>query len=230
VVDGCNGILLLQTTICKEARCRVNLVGLVASVHLKNETLRILLVSLCFDYVNVSGYGPQQRVAAGLSTHVFLFRHPQWLSRLNARSPFSPLLSSSSMFLAALTSRFQKFTLHRLLVQRKTFRVNWSTTFMLASLAGAPDEGQFDTALSQSAWIRAPLGQTRLVLVLATPGNQRQERSFSVPSRSVVTRRVMNDVQSCSIVPALVEARTTKGRLGGSDADTLLRTVVTQEM
>jgi hypothetical protein len=38
----------------------------------------------------------------------------------------------------------------------------------------------------------------------------------------------MNEAQSCSIVPALVEARTTKGRLGGSDADTLLRTVVTQ--
>jgi hypothetical protein len=58
------------------------------------------------------------------------------------------------MLRAALTSWFQKFALHRLLVQRKTFRVNWSTTFMLASLAGAPDEGQFDTPLSQSAWIR----------------------------------------------------------------------------
>jgi hypothetical protein len=55
-----------------------------------------------------------------------------------------------------------------------------------------------------------------------------QARSSSVLSRSVVTRRVMNEAQSCSIVPALVEARTTKGRLGGSDADTLLRTVVTQ--
>jgi hypothetical protein len=66
--------------------------------------------------------------------------------------------------------RFQKLALHRLLVQRKMFRGNWSTTFMLASLAGAPDEGQFDTALSQSAWIRAPLGQARLVLVLAAPG------------------------------------------------------------
>jgi hypothetical protein len=69
-------------------------------------------------------------VAAGLSTHVNLFRHPQWLSRLNARSLltssflFSPLLSTSSMFLAALTSQSQKFALHRLLVQRKTFRVN----------------------------------------------------------------------------------------------------------
>jgi hypothetical protein len=86
---------------------------------LKNETLRIQLVSLYFSYVNMRGYVPLQRVAAGLSTHVFLFRHPQRLSRLNARSllspsfPFSPLLSSSSMFLAALTSRFQKFALHR---------------------------------------------------------------------------------------------------------------------
>jgi hypothetical protein len=96
--------------------------------------------------VNVSGDVPLQRVAAGLSTHAFLFFLLQWLSRLIARSllapsfPVSPLLNSSSMFLAALTSRFQKFALHRLLVQRKTFRVNWSTTFMLASLAGAPDE------------------------------------------------------------------------------------------
>jgi hypothetical protein len=149
---------------------------LISGRRSKNETLRIQLVSLCFGYVNVSGYVPLQRVAAGLSTHVFLFCHLQWLSRLNARSllapsfPFSPLLSSSSMFLAALTSRVQKVALHRLLVQRKTFRVNWSTTFMLASLAGAPDEGQFDTALSQSAWIRAPLGQEGLVLVLAAPG------------------------------------------------------------
>jgi hypothetical protein len=85
---------------------------------------------------------------------VFLFRHPQWLSRLNARSllvpsfSFSSLLCSSSMILAALTSQFQKVALHQLLVQRKMFRVNWSTTFMLASLAGKPEEGQFDTALS----------------------------------------------------------------------------------
>jgi hypothetical protein len=33
-----------------------------------------------------------------------------------------------------------------------------------------------------------------------------QARSSSVLSRSVVTRQVMNEVQSCSIVPALVEA------------------------
>jgi hypothetical protein len=111
----------------------------------KNETLRILLVSLCFGYVNVSGDVPLQRVSAGLSTHVLLFRHPQWMSRLNARSllapsfPFTPLLSSSTIFLAALTSQFQKFALHRLLVQRKTLRVNLSAIFMLASLAGAPD-------------------------------------------------------------------------------------------
>jgi hypothetical protein len=192
-------------------------------VHvLKNETLRLQLVSLCFGYVDVSGDGPLQRVATGLSTHVFLFRHPQWMSRLNARSllapsfPFSPLLSSSSIFLAALTSRFQKFALHRLLVPRKTFRVNWSRTFMLASLAGAPDEGQFDTALSQSAWIHAPLGQTRLVLVLAAPGDQRRPRSSSVLNRSVVTRRVMSEAQSCSIVPTLVAAHDegTAGRLG----------------
>jgi hypothetical protein len=142
----------------------------------KNETLRIQLVSLCFGCVNVSGHVPLQRAAAGLSTHVFLFRHPQWLSRLHARSllapsfPFSPLLSSSSIFLAALTSRFQKFALHRLLVQRKTFRVNWSTTFMLATLAGAPDEEQLGTELSQSTWIRGPLHQARFVLVLAVPG------------------------------------------------------------
>jgi hypothetical protein len=175
-------------------------------------------------------------VAAGLSTHVFLFRHPQWLSHLNTRNllvpsfPFSPLLGSSSLFLAALTSQFQKVALHRLLVQRKTFRVNWNTIFMFASLAGAPDEGQFDTPLSQSAWIRAPLGQARLVLVLAPPGADPQAHSSSVLSRSVVTRRVMNEAQSCSIVPTLVEARTTKGRLGGSDAGSLLRTAVTQGM
>jgi hypothetical protein len=35
-----------------------------------NETLRILLVSLCFGDVNVSGYVSLQLVAAGLSTHV----------------------------------------------------------------------------------------------------------------------------------------------------------------
>jgi hypothetical protein len=112
----------------------------------------------------------------------------------------------------------------------KTFRVNWSAIFMLTSLAGAPDEWQFDTPQSQSAWIRAPLGQSRLVLVLATPGADRQARSSSVLSRSVVTCRVINEAQSCSIVPALVEARTTKERLDGSDAGSLLRTVVTQEM
>jgi hypothetical protein len=89
--------------------------------------------------VNVSGNLPLQRVAAGLSTDVFLFRRRQWLSRLNARSllapsfPFSPLLSSSSIFLAALTSWFQKLALHRLFEQCKTFRVNWSSIFMLAS-------------------------------------------------------------------------------------------------
>jgi hypothetical protein len=93
----------------------------------------------CFGYVDVSGYVPLQRVAAGLSTHVFLFYLLQWLSRLNARSLlapsflFSPLLSNSSMFLAALTSWFQKFALHRLLVQRKTFRVHLSAIFLLAS-------------------------------------------------------------------------------------------------
>ena len=78
--------------------------------------------------MNVSGYVSLQRMATGLSTHVFLFRLLQWSPRLNAISllapsfPFSPLLSSSSMFLAALTSRFQKFALHRLLCKRKTFR------------------------------------------------------------------------------------------------------------
>jgi len=74
------------------------------------------------------------------------------------------------MLRAVLTSRFQKFVLHRLLVQRLASRVNLSAIFLLAILAGAPDEGQFDTALSQSAWIRAPLGQARFVLVLAVPG------------------------------------------------------------
>jgi hypothetical protein len=93
---------------------------------------------------------------------------------------------------------------------------------------GATDEAQFGTALSQSVWTRTPLGQTCLVLVLAALGADRQARSFSVLSRSAVTRRVMNKVQSCSIVPTLVQARTTKGRLGGSDADILLRRVVTQ--
>jgi hypothetical protein len=87
-------------------------------------------------------------------THVFLFRHPQWLSRLNARSllvpsfSFSSLLCSSSMILAALTSQFQMFALHQLLAQRKMFRVHWSAIFMFASLAGGPYEAQFDTALS----------------------------------------------------------------------------------
>jgi hypothetical protein len=103
-----------------------------------------------------------------------------------------------------------------------------STIFKLASSAGAPDEGQFDTALSQSTWIRAPLGQIRLVLVLEALGTDCQAHSSNVLSRSVVTRRVMNEAQSCSNVPTLVEARTTKGRLGGSNADNLLRRVVTQ--
>jgi hypothetical protein len=90
-----------------------------------------ILVSLCFGYVNVSGDVSLQRLAAGLSTHVFLFCWLQCLSRLNARSllapsfPFSLLFSSSSIFLAALTSQFQKIALHRLLEQRKSFRVNW---------------------------------------------------------------------------------------------------------
>jgi hypothetical protein len=98
------------------------------------------LVSLCFACVNVSDYVSPQHVAADLSTHVFLFRLLQWLSYLNARSliapsfPFSPLLSSSSMFLASLTSQFQKVALHRLLVQCKTFRVQLSAIFMLASM------------------------------------------------------------------------------------------------
>jgi hypothetical protein len=48
--------------------CRVAASGSCAG--LKNETQRIQLVSLCFGYVNVSGYEPLQRVAAGLSTHV----------------------------------------------------------------------------------------------------------------------------------------------------------------
>jgi uncharacterized membrane protein len=47
----------------------------------KNETLRILLISLCFGYVNVSGYVSLQHVPADLFTYVFLFRHPQWLTR-----------------------------------------------------------------------------------------------------------------------------------------------------
>jgi hypothetical protein len=45
------------------------------------------------------------------------------------------------MLLAALMSRFQKFARQLLLAQRKTFRLHLSTTFLLASLAGAPDEG-----------------------------------------------------------------------------------------
>jgi len=71
----------------------------------------------------------------GLPTHVFLLCHRQRLSRLNALSlvalsfPFSPLLSSSSVILAALTSQSQKVALHRLLVQRKTFRSHLSVTF-----------------------------------------------------------------------------------------------------
>jgi len=46
------------------------------------------------------------------------------------------------MFVAALTSQFQKVALHRLLEQRKTFRVHLSTIFMLASLAVVPDESR----------------------------------------------------------------------------------------
>jgi hypothetical protein len=204
--------------------------------QLNNETLRIQLISLCFGYVNVSGFVPLQRVAAGLSTHVFLFRHPQWLSHLNARSllvssfSFSSLLSSSSMILAALTSQFQKVALHQLLVQRKTFLVNWSTTFMLASLAGAPDEGQFDTVLPQERVDPRTAWSSTSCTCPCAARRRCQARSSSVLSRSVITRRVMNEAQSCSIVPAQVEARTTKRRLGGSDADTLLRMVVTQEM
>jgi hypothetical protein len=38
------------------------------------------------------------------------------------------------MLRAALTSRFQKVALHRLLVQRKRFRVHLSTTILLVSL------------------------------------------------------------------------------------------------
>jgi hypothetical protein len=53
--------------------------------RLKNETLRILLVSLCLGCVSVSCYVSLQRVTAGLSTPVLLFRHPQWLSCLNTR-------------------------------------------------------------------------------------------------------------------------------------------------
>ncbi|RLN50547.1 hypothetical protein BBJ29_008349 [Phytophthora kernoviae] len=53
--------------------------------------------------------------------------------RLAPCFPFSPLLSSSSMFLAVLTSLFQKLALHPLLVQRKTFLVHLRTTFLSAS-------------------------------------------------------------------------------------------------
>jgi hypothetical protein len=48
--------------------------------------------------------------------------------------PISLAASSSRMLLAALTSRFQKVALHRLLVQRKTFRVHLRAIFMLASV------------------------------------------------------------------------------------------------
>jgi len=108
----------------------------------KNETLRILLVSLCFGNVDVSGCVPP-------ATHRCWSFHscilvlpasmavpPERRSLLAPSFPFSPLLSSSSMFFAALTSRFQKVALHQLLVQRKTFRLHLSTIFMLASLAG----------------------------------------------------------------------------------------------
>jgi hypothetical protein len=90
--------------------------------------------------VNVSGDVSLQRMAAGLSTHVFLFRlgfmvvPPERPQSAGAETPFSPRLSNSSMFLAALTSRFQKVALHRLLIQHKTFRVNLSTIILLASL------------------------------------------------------------------------------------------------
>jgi hypothetical protein len=154
---------------------------------MKNDKLRIELVSLCFGYVNVSGNGPLQRVAAGLSTHVFWFRHPQWLSRLNARSllapsfPFSPLLSSSSMFLAALTSRFQKFALRRLLVQRKTFRVHLNASFMLASFGHSTFRHRLENRLAEvisdssndrnyrSVWLRIEILPTHVAWRPASP-------------------------------------------------------------
>jgi hypothetical protein len=46
--------------------------------------------------------------------------------------PISLAASSSRMLLAALTPQFQKLALHRLLVQRKTFRVHLSAIFMPA--------------------------------------------------------------------------------------------------
>jgi hypothetical protein len=138
------------------------------------------------------------------------------------------------MFLSALTSQFQKVSSHRLLVQRKTFRVHLSTIFMLASLAVAPDESRSTQRNHKARGSTHRLVKYVLYLsswrVLAAPGADRQARSSSVLSSSVVTRRVMNEAQSSSIVPALVEARTTKGQLGGSDAGSLLRWVVTQEM
>jgi hypothetical protein len=61
--------------------CGVRVKFELCAKYLKNETLRILLVTLCFGYVNVNGYVPLQRVAAGISTDVFLFCLLQWLFR-----------------------------------------------------------------------------------------------------------------------------------------------------
>jgi hypothetical protein len=84
--------------------------------HVKNETLRILLVSLCFGYVNVSGNGPLQRVVAGL----FLSTDWNWggqrsvlVAKLQALSTSSGLAWVVSQRLASqhwsLTQRSAKY-------------------------------------------------------------------------------------------------------------------------
>ncbi|ETL77434.1 hypothetical protein L917_21620 [Phytophthora nicotianae] len=55
------------------------------------------------------------------------------LIRLTPCFPFSPLLSSPNMFLAALTSLFQKLALHQLLVQHKTSLAHLRTIFLFAN-------------------------------------------------------------------------------------------------
>jgi hypothetical protein len=52
------------------------------------------------------------------------------------------------MFLAALTSRSQKIALHQLFGQRKMFRANVSTTFLLASF------GLWDFRISSTSFVK----------------------------------------------------------------------------
>jgi hypothetical protein len=62
---------------------------------------------------------------------------------------------SSSMLCVVSTSWSQKVALHQLLVQRKTFRVNLSTTFLFASLGFR--NFRLSSSPSPPSWTSAPL-------------------------------------------------------------------------